>query len=338
MTPCSFLSEVNSLNRRWCESHFSSELTPAGGECQRVRVGEFAAEDKRTAQLFLAEKDHGIAVWGVTPPVYDSSVMAMPRGIHIHIDKGNGSHKEITCERLLVTGNVHEQVLSLTANDAETYMASVCLGYEPVSLECPTCMNFVLDQDATAVTPSYNHVCNQCFTQFHTQSKCIANPVMKVKEDLKDHCVKRETRTPNRTLSLLQSEYPGGIRVWASNPAILWTFPHLEKDGLHVHCFNSSKSGLVVDATVRELSIDGIPINARMVRSFMGQVALPGIRLHLYNVECPECGRAHFDDGLLASIPHHEHRCERCRTVFVTSQPVICNPILGVLRDLHYRL
>ena len=74
-----------------------------------------------------------------------------------------------------------------------------------------------------------------------------------------------------KTLDIKQSEYPGGIQIWGSNPAFLWTgFKH-EEEGIHVHAFLEGQAEPELDDTFREVTIDGIQLDPVIVRILMAQ-------------------------------------------------------------------
>jgi len=45
-----------------------------------------------------------------------------------------------------------------------------------------------------------------------------------------------------RTLRVRQQEYPGGVQIWGSNPAIIWSAEKAEEEGIHVHAFKGEDS------------------------------------------------------------------------------------------------
>ena len=80
------------------------------------------------------------------------------------------------------------------------------------------------------------------------------------------------SRTAEKTLDIKQSEYPGGLQIWGSNPAFLWTSEKHEEEGIHIHAFK--KEGQIEpdeDDTFREFTIDGIKLDPLMVRVLMAQ-------------------------------------------------------------------
>jgi hypothetical protein len=162
---------------------------------------------------------------------------------------------------------------------------------------------------------------------------------MLLKELLGDTAQDRRVIDPSeRKLVLSQSELQGGVQIWGSNPAMLWTSQKLEESGVHVHGFR--KQGLLpsVDETFSFVSIDGIVLEAEMVRYLMAQQALPYLKPYLCSLNCPACRTPHFDRFDMATTPHLIHICQKCYTKFESpnEQPLsISNPFLNVIDLLH---
>jgi hypothetical protein len=63
-------------------------------------------------------------------------------------------------------------------------------------------------------------------------------------------------------LVLKQADFPGGIQIWGSNPAIVWTASRHEKAGIHVHAFRRDGDGTPErDETFSEVVIDGVRLD-----------------------------------------------------------------------------
>jgi hypothetical protein len=139
-------------------------------------------------------------------------------------------------------------------------------------------------------------------------------------------------------LRIKQSDphFSGGILIWASNPAILWTAQRNEAEGIHVHAFKAGTPIPTVDDTYQRVEIDGISINPTMARVFMVQQSLPHLSGVIHSLKCTTCGAEHFDEAVPFAVePHRNHHCATCDTVFVTTAPVVSNPILKVLTGLY---
>ncbi len=142
----------------------------------------------------------------------------------------------------------------------------------------------------------------------------------------------------DRNLDIQQSDYPGGIKIWASNPAILWTRVRPERKGLHVHIYKKDSEEKLEDDTFDRVIVDGHEICESMARHLMAQQALLYLKDKIVSLSCSECGKAHFDKDELAFRPHKKHECEYCEATFVTPgrrRLVVSNPIISTFRILR---
>ena len=134
-----------------------------------------------------------------------------------------------------------------------------------------------------------------------------------------------------------QSDYPGGIQIWGSNPAFLWTSPKHEEEGIHVHAFLDGQIEPELDDTFREVVIDGIQLDPVMVRVLMAQNVMPSLKGRIRSVDCPNCGHPGFDAGEAAYVPAPTHICLECGRQFPTpgrTRNAVANPLPAILADL----
>ena len=100
-------------------------------------------------------------------------------------------------------------------------------------------------------------------------------------------------------------------------PAILWTAPRPEQEGIHVRlCLMTVMAlpwGTRRSAGCASTCVD---LDDGMVRYLMAQQALPELTGKIESLTCPHCGDAHFDQGEIAFEPHGEHTCEQCGGAF----------------------
>jgi hypothetical protein len=96
----------------------------------------------------------------------------------------------------------------------------------------------------------------------------------------------RRPTTAEKPLYIRQEEYPGGIQIWGSNPAIIWSAKKSEEEGIHIHAFNEEGGPVVLDDTFSEATIDGITLDPLMVRTLMAQNALPHIEGRVLSMKC----------------------------------------------------
>jgi hypothetical protein len=114
-----------------------------------------------------------------------------------------------------------------------------------------------------------------------------------------------------RTTTIRQRDFAGGLSIWGSNPAIVWTATRSEEEGIHLHAFDSTNK-IVIDDTYSALNIDGVDLDPGMVRVYMAQSALPHIAGRVRSIFCVRCGAPHFDTNEYAFTPHEHHLCVHC--------------------------
>jgi len=230
------------------------------------------------------------------------------------------------------------ETFTITGSDASSYNISTILKKQVTYLRCPQCQSVHSDRESFAVVYHQHHRCYHCGYVFESDSPCISNPVMLLKELCGDVLQDREIRDPvNRKVMTKQSKWPGGMQIWGSNPAILWTSSKLEEGGVHFHGFLQRTMTPSADETFGVVSIDSISLDPEMVRYLMAQQALPYLQQYLCTIDCPHCGSLHFDTLDEAVIPHTIHRCTACKQSFSSpnNQPAVSNPSLRI-REMLY--
>jgi hypothetical protein len=192
----------------------------------------------------------------------------------------------------------------------------------------------LLNRDWFSVHPHSRHLCAGCGKHFRDTQTGIGNPICGVR----DACG-IQTRAPKptkRTLDIRQADYPGGIQIWGSNPAFIWTSKTAEEEGIHVHAFRDDKC-LEVDETYGSVLIDGITLDPVMVRLLMAQAILPSLKDRLASVTCTSCRKGILSEGELAFTPVTTHRCNHCNREVPTSgrvRKVVSNPLPRLLAQL----
>jgi hypothetical protein len=281
----------------------------------------------------------GIALWGAVPAVYDTTRLPVDNGIHVHTRQSVDSKKEIdgTFPSIRIVGmGLPNSGLEVSAIDAIYYMVSSVFGFEMKQVLCTHCGAPHLDRDWFSLHPHRRHLCSSCGNTFSDTARGVGNPICGIRDSLgiKPH----QTRSANRSLSIGQSDFPGGIQVWGSNPALIWTSATAEEEGIHLHAFR--KEGGVepeVDETFSELEIDGVPLDSTMVRVLMAQNTLPHLNGRVQSIECSSCGGAIFSVGELGFTPILEHSCKECGAAVRPPgrrRKTIGNPLLKILSAL----
>jgi hypothetical protein len=286
----------------------------------------------------------GLALWGAVKPVYDTSAVPVDEGVHVHARELPGSDK-------VIDGTFKAVVLPLVRNlfDAskaiitvETAVASYIsrfLNRSMMSLFCTYCGDPHLDSDWFAVKPHKRHLCHNCGKVFPVNEKCISNPLVNLRHMLGDHESTRTVEPATEVLDVRQADLPGGMQIWASNEALLWTSPEPEKEGIHVHGYAADGVTRLVDETYAEVTIDGVTLNKEHLRYFMAQQALHYLEGKIVSLRCA-CGEAYFDGGEAAFKPHSSHRCKACDAPLQAPgrrKKVVSNPFVETIAALKSR-
>jgi hypothetical protein len=293
-----------------------------------------AVSEGETLNLDLAAYPGGVACWGAVPPVYDTTTLPLDRGIHVHARKKAGGPKEVdrTFRRVVLNGGQRGTV-NVEELDAVYYMVTSVFGYEMREVICTLCGHSHLDKDWFSVHGHKRHLCAGCGRQFRDAVVGIGNPIIGMREQL--GLQRHKVKPSRKKLKIEQRDFPGGIQIWGSNPALLWTSESSEEEGIHVHVF--AKDGDMEpypDETYAEVIIDGVQLNPEMVRILMAQNALPHIKGRVTCKECPRCGKAQFATAHHAYTPAVDNVCSNCNAKFASSgrlRKTISNPLVAVL-------
>lgn len=328
--------------RYWCLTHRANATAKYGVAAKRcVAAGDRPIRPDESLDLDISAYPGGVALWGSVPAVYDTTRQPIDRGIHVHARAEKRGHKDIdkTYRRLRVplkTDLFSDGWIEINEIDAINYMITNVFGFKTTSVNCSNCGFPHLDRDWFAVHEHRKHQCHGCGRQFSDSIAGIGNPLANIREifGLGD----RKSINPSRSISLQQKDYPGGIQIWGSNPAILWTSGEPEEIGIHVHAFSAlNDEHPCIDDTYSNVTIDGIKLDAEQIRVYMAQSAMPHLEDRIFNILCPSCKQAHFDQAELAFTPHINHECLTCNLIFRTSiriKKTIANPFIEVRKQL----
>ena len=291
-----------------------------------------------TATLDLTPSDYpgGVALWGSVPAVYDTTSRPVDRGIHVHARRTVGGDKEIdrTYRRLRVPypkDLLSGQWLEVDEVDAINFMVTTVFEFQTIAVACGHCGFPHLDRDWFAVHPHRRHQCHGCGRLFSDTGPGIGNPVSTLRNII--HPTEHRLANALRTIEVSQTKFPGGIQIWGSNPAIVWTSSFPEEVGIHLHCFDNPEDEYPsVDNTFSRVLIDDVELNAVQIRYYMAQSAMPHLEDRIISINCPSCGMAHFDTGELAYTPHIDHDCQACGASFRATSSIkksIGNPFVS---------
>jgi hypothetical protein len=308
--------------RYWCLSHGANATAKYGRPADEC----VAAQDEvvRADQIFdlvPSQYPGGVGIWGAVPAVYNTTKLPVDRGVHVHARLTPGGSKDIdaTYRRVRVpfrSGLLMESEWAVIDEiDAINYMVSTVLGFSTKFIKCTLCGFPHLDRDWFAVHVHRRHQCHGCGRQFSDSEFAIGNPTILVQEQFE--VVRPSVRATTTKLSIKQKDYPGGIAIWGSNPAIVWTASNRGEDtGIHVHAYKREGEDPMPDGTFSQVEIDGISLNPDEVRVYMAQSAMPHLEGRIVYLECPDCGMPHFDKNELAYTPHMDHCCDGCGAIF----------------------
>ena len=140
-----------------------------------------------------------------------------------------------------------------------------------------------------------------------------------------------------KKLDIKQADFPGGIQIWGSNPAFIWTSDLAEEEGIHVHAFPRNGGDPNPDETYGTVIIDGVKLDPSMVRVLMAQSALPSIKDRVLPIDCPTCSKTQFDIEDSAFTPVVTRTCKHCGHQFTAPgrlRKAIANPLPRILARL----
>lgn len=340
-TNCDIRAEVKNRNgqpRWWCSVHGAPAWAADGSPLVRCAGYRDVPVEEITLTLDPGLYPGGVAAWGAVDPVINTGPRLKEFGVHVHARRQPGGHKQIddTYDRVAVQiadGSVRE----IDSAAAVAFMASNVCGVALKVLRCPHCGAVHLDAGEFAVMPHRKHQCNTCGRSFFDPDgePSVSNPLARLGESLG-----HSTQPPivsRQALSISTSDFPGGIAVWGSNPAVLWTAGRSEEAGIHVHAWGDGDR-LVVDDTFGSVIIDGRRLDVTQVRTLMVQQSLDHLRGRVVSLDCPNCGCPHFDVDAEAVRPHEEHQCQACGSTFrgrSRYRGLVSNPLVNVLRQLQ---
>ncbi len=329
--------------RYWCLAHRSDATAKYGKPAKQcLAANDPEVDAKEALQLDPAKYPGGIALWGAVPPVYDTTRLPMERGIHVHARLKPGAKEKAidwTYRRITVAadaGDLFERQIEVGELDAIYFMVSSVFDMPVKDVKCSLCGFPHLDKDWFSVHAHQRHLCHGCGRNFRDSEAGIGNPVAVLQHSIKG-AKKRRLVDAAEVLDIKQADYPGGLQIWGSNPAILWTASKPEETGIHVHAYKELGAKPAKDGTYRKVTIDGIRLDPEMVRYFMAQSAMPHIEPRVIALTCSRCGRHHFDRGEHGYTPRENHKCEFCGAKFQSRtrlKLVIGNPMRAVVAQL----
>lgn len=329
----------NGSARFWCVRHHADATEKYGLPAKKCQNSKSKLIDpEQVLTLDLDEYAGGIALWGAAPPVYDTTTLHLERGIHVHARPKIDGNKEIddsfAAVRIIGSAVPKEGIL-ISEADAVHFMTSSVFGVEMRHITCSHCGHPHLDGDWFSTHSHSTHLCGGCGRYFRDNRASVGNPICGVRVACGVNATKLK-KAPD-TLEIKQADYPGGIQVWGSSPALLWTSQSPERKGIHVHAFKADGVLPEIDETYSAVTIDGVKLDPQMVRVLMAQRTLPSLRSRIASINCPDCGAAIFEDGALAFTSQTSHECGKCGAHFNSTgriRKTIGNPLVRILLHL----
>lgn len=321
--------------RFWCQAHQSSATGKYGIKLERCE-GSYRSLDSRLVVSVDPRKfEGGVALWGAVKPVYDTTGLVEKEGIHLHARHAEGGDKDIDetydAVELQIGANLFEtKTAYVTRETAVSAYIARCVGNPLASLFCTYCGEPHLDSEWFAVKPHKRHLCHACGEVFVANHRGVSNPLERMRVEFGDKDATRSLVRASKILDAKQSDFLGGVQLWASNPALLWTSPRPEEEGIHFHGYAGDRVSRIEDDTFASITLDGIHLNEEQLRYFMAQQSLAHLQNRIECLTC-NCGEHYFDRGLSAFMPHARHVCERCGSKLVSptmKKKIVSNPFL----------
>ncbi|MBS3928677.1 MAG: hypothetical protein KGZ65_10515 [Sphingomonadales bacterium] len=327
--------------RFWCQKHQASATGKYGIKLDRCEGSYRSLDSKRVLRLDPLQFEGGVALWGAVDPVYDTTGLVEKEGIHVHARHADGGEKDIDdtfdAVELEIRADLFEtKITYVTRETAVSAYIARCVGNTLDSLFCTYCGEPHLDSEWFAVKPHRRHLCHACGEVFIANHRGVSNPLERLRLVFGDKEVSRSIERAPQSLDAKQSDFPGGVQLWASNPALLWTAPRPEQEGIHFHGYAEDRITRIVDETFSSVTLDGVHLSEEQLRYFMAQQSLAHLQNRIVCLTC-ECGEELFDRGLPAFMPHAKHSCEKCGLKLaspISKKKVVSNPFLLAIEAL----
>ena len=328
----------------WCHTHFASARGEGGVKLEKCLKADVPViKESEKIYIDLDEYLGGVGIWGTLEAVFDTKRGNPEKGVHVHLRREDHldkevdrSFREVYVKAPSQTSSTNEWV-KIDEETACAYTATVIFDRNIKVVKCRYCGKEHIDSDYFSVHYHKKHFCTFCGRDFLDTEPGISNPIMLLQKIFTEKLKDREIIKSRKKLSVRQEDYPGGIQIWGSNPAIIWTAKRPEESGMHVHLFREKTGAPFSDDTYGYVEIDGIELDDVMVRYLMVQQSFSYLKKYIASLVCPFCNKEHFDKGEDAVNPHKIHRCEHCENTFEDKsrfKGVVSNPMKMRLEKL----
>lgn len=277
----------------------------------------------------------GIAIWGGVEPIFMTAHRPNEEaGIHVHARKSPKAEKDIdqSFDEVTFRDQTTGRDIRIDQDAAVGFMISQILGLRMRHVICANCGEDIFLGRQSAARPSTSHRCPSCSTVNATDAEAIANPLISLREGYSSK-IDPAVVLPQRPLSLQWDQFPGGIDIWGSNQAIIWTALKPEEEGLHIHWY-ASDGTMLQDDTFDTVTIGATEINVTAARLWMAQREIHQLRAAVRSINCEECGTPICDYGFQARTPSKNHKCPKCAHVTSSVSSIIANPMPTVVQSL----
>jgi hypothetical protein len=325
--------------RYWCLAHKADATAKYGRRAKACRAAHLRPiSPEEILELDLDEYPGGVALWGAVPPIYDTTLLPLDFGIHVHARKDSLGDKLIdrTFRAVKLTGRqLPADGLLVSEIDAVYYMVSSVFGFDTRHVRCSLCGYPHLDKDWFSIHPHRRHLCAGCGKHFRDTMSGIGNPIRETQEV--SGLLPRRPKKSKKTLSIRQQDYPGGLQIWGSNPAIIWSSENPAEEGIHLHAYERDGKPAKHDDTFSAVEIDGVELDPVMVRTLMAQNSLPHLESRVVPLTCGRCGALEFSEGEQAFTPAVGRTCSKCGGHLrgpSRLRRVIGNPLTAMLERL----
>ncbi len=276
-----------------------------------------------------------IGIWGFLKPIFDTTnINNVDCGVHLHLRRKDNEEKIIddTFDKLIIK-NGEEYIGAIECDKAKAYTLTKTAGFSVDKIYCKHCGAIHTDTNYLAVYPHKKHLCFNCGREFFNKKRNISNEIIEIVEKIEKYHTRKYIKSKKKS-NINLKDFKGGIKIWASNPAILWTLQRAEEEGIHIHCYDKDGKKLI-DDTFGEVYINGVRLDYLEVRLYMAQVNIPQINKKIISAKCKRCNTPLFSKKEKAFIPSTKFICQKCNYENKFKRKYIFNPIVDKLNYIY---
>jgi hypothetical protein len=319
----------------WCTTHAQPAWGEGGARLDRCPGSEDEPPDADDVLELDLDQFDSVGVWGaLAPAIVAGQVVVYPGAVHVHARSTAGGPKAIDRSCAIVHLRRGELNVTIDGEDARAWSLSAVAGVPVADVRCRHCGRGHTDRDEFAVRPHLKHQCAWCSRDFWVRDPSVGN--LLVPDAVLLNSADRPTPVPTPEHLDVDTARIGGIAIWATNPAIVWSGPRAESEGLHVHVWDGDGRPLV-DDTFGSVAVDGQSIDAVQLRRLQVLRSIPAVAALVATVVCDACESAEVVE-IGEWEPSTEHRCVRCTNVVRTRRRLAANPLVALERELRRRL